>query len=248
MTGKAFPILHAPATNRICPPQEKRRFTSRPPMTRVFFAKACLPISVAAIGATLMLSACAGPNPYGSYSSQPQYMPPQYSPSDYAPQDYTQAPDAQPAYPPPPAPMPPADYPPPPAGYQPPPPLAPPGYQPAPADGYAQQYGTVADVQPLGSTAGPSSAIGTVVGAVLGGVIGNQFGHGHGRDAATVVGALGGAVAGNQIGQQMGAQPAGYRISVQLNDGSLRTFDTPNPGDLSPGERVRIDGNQLSRY
>ncbi|MBN3820942.1 hypothetical protein G3N57_32310, partial [Paraburkholderia sp. Se-20369] len=73
---------------------------------------------------------------------------------------------------------------------------------------------------------------------------------GRGRDAATVIGALGGAVAGNQIGQQMGAQqaPSGYRIDVQVNDGSMRSFDVPTPGDLRPGERVRIDGSQLSRY
>ncbi|WP_010094963.1 glycine zipper 2TM domain-containing protein, partial [Burkholderia ubonensis] len=78
----------------------------------------------------------------------------------------------------------------------------------------------------------------------------NQFGRGHGRDAATVIGALGGAVAGNQIGQQMGAQqaPSSYRVDVQVSDGSTRAFDVPTPGDLRPGDRVRIDGSQLSRY
>ena len=90
---------------------------------------------------------------------------------------------------------------------------------------------------------------GTVVGAVVGGVIGNQFGHGHGRDAATVIGALGGAMAGNQLGQQAGAStPGGYRISVQLSDGSARAFDVSTPGDLHPGDRVRIAGNRLDRY
>ncbi|EGC99123.1 17 kDa surface antigen, partial [Burkholderia sp. TJI49] len=27
-----------------------------------------------------------------------------------------------------------------------------------------------------------------------------------------------------------------------------RSFDVQSPGDLRPGDRVRIDGNQLSRY
>jgi outer membrane lipoprotein SlyB len=89
-----------------------------------------------------------------------------------------------------------------------------------------------------------------VVGALIGGVLGNQIGRGHGRDAATVIGALGGAVAGNQIGQQMGAQqaPSGYRIDVQVSDGSMRSFDVQSPGDLRPGDRVQINGSQLSRY
>jgi outer membrane lipoprotein SlyB len=140
---------------------------------------------------------------------------------------------AQPDYPPS------AQSPTPPYGNQPP--------QSAQGYGYATQYGVISDIQPLGKGVSPSSVAGTVVGAVVGGVLGNQIGRGHGRDVATVVGALGGAVAGNQIGQQY-AQPSGYRVVVQLSDGSSRAFDMPSPGDLRPGERVRIDGNQLSRY
>jgi outer membrane lipoprotein SlyB len=201
-------------------------------MTRVFLTKASTLIPLAAVGAALALSGCVAPNPY---ASQPQNAQPQY-----AQPAYTQAPDPQPAYVPQPTPMPPA-------GYQPPPPPA--AYQPAPAptDGYAQQYGTVTGIQPLSNAASPGGVAGTVVGAVVGGVLGNQIGRGHGRDVATVVGALGGAVAGNSIGQQMNG-PSGFRVSVQLNDGSTRVFDMPNPGDLHPGDRVRIDGDQIARY
>lgn len=113
--------------------------------------------------------------------------------------------------------------------------------------GYGVQYGTVAGIQPIGGATSPSGVAGTLVGAVVGGVLGNQIGRGHGRDAATVIGALGGAVAGNQIGQNMG-QPSGYRVDIQLNDGTMRSFDMQTPGDLRPGDRVRVDGNQLSRY
>ncbi|CAN7584941.1 glycine zipper 2TM domain-containing protein [Trinickia sp. LjRoot230] len=114
-------------------------------------------------------------------------------------------------------------------------------------DGYGTQYGTVARVVPIGGATSPSGVVGTLVGAVAGGVIGNQFGGGHGREAATVIGALGGAVAGNQLGQRVG-QPSGYRVDIQLSDGSMRSFDLQTPGDLRPGDRVRIDGNQVSRY
>lgn len=126
-------------------------------------------------------------------------------------------------------------------------------YTPPPEPGYVQQgtygeqYGTVSSIRPIGSATSPSGVAGTLVGAVVGGVLGNQIGGGHGRDAATVIGALGGAVAGNQIGQNMG-QPSGYRVDIQLSDGSMRSFDMQTPGDLRPGDRVRIDGNQVSRY
>lgn len=123
--------------------------------------------------------------------------------------------------------------------------------QPAPAytqqSGYGMQYGTVAAIQPIGGATSPSGVAGTLVGAVVGGVLGNQIGGGRGRDVATVVGALGGAVAGNQVGQRMG-QPRGYRVDIQLSDGSMRSFDMQSLGDLHPGDHVRIDGNQISRY
>lgn len=164
------------------------------------------------------LTGCVAPNPYGSYGSQPQYAQPAYAQPSYAQPSY-----AQPAY----APPPPPEY-------------AQPG-------GYGEQYGTVAGIRPIGGATSPSGVAGTLVGAVVGGVLGNQVGRGHGRDAATVIGALGGAVVGNQVGQNMG-QPAGYRVDIQLSDGSMRAFDMQTPGDLRPGDRVRIDGNQISRY
>ncbi|KAF1054722.1 MAG: Outer membrane lipoprotein SlyB [Burkholderia gladioli] len=125
-----------------------------------------------------------------------------------------------------------------------------PGYgQPSYAQpGYGAQYGTVAAIRPIGGGTSPSGVAGTVVGALVGGVLGNQIGHGRGRGAATVICALGGAAVGNQVGQQMNAS-SGYRIDVQLSDGTMRGFDVPGAGDWQPGDRVRIDaGNRLSRY
>ncbi|KVN20104.1 MULTISPECIES: glycine zipper 2TM domain-containing protein [unclassified Burkholderia] len=193
---------------------------------RPAFTKTTLLVSLAATAA-LSLSACVAPNAYGPYGSQPQYGAPAYAQPSYAQPAYTQPSYAQPDYSQPGYPQ---------QGYQ-------SGYS-----GYSTQYGTIAGIRPIGGATGPSGVAGTVVGALVGGVLGNQIGRGHGRDAATVIGALGGAVAGNQIGQQMGAQPSAYRVDVQLSDGSMRSLDLQTPGDLRPGDRVRIDGNQISRY
>ncbi|EAY71265.1 hypothetical protein BDAG_04095 [Burkholderia dolosa AU0158] len=215
-------------------------------MMRMPSTKTVLFASLVAVAA-LSLTACVAPG-YGPYGTQPypqqQYATPGYAQPAYAQPGYVQQPaypnqapyDTQQQY----------------------------GAQPYSAygnqygnqyggqygNGYGTQYGTVTNIRPISSAVGPSGVAGTVVGALIGGVLGNQIGRGHGRDAATVIGALGGAVAGNQIGQQMGAQqaPSSYRIDVQVSDGSTRAFDVQSPGDLRPGDRVRIDGNQLSRY
>ncbi len=205
---------------------------------RPLFTKTTLLVPLVCTTA-LSLTACVAPNPYGGYPSQPQYAQPQYGQPQYAQPGYAQPAYSQPDY---------SQQP----GYAQ-PGYAQPGYAQPPAypaqnGGYGTQYGTVANIRPIGGATSPSGVAGTVVGALVGGVLGNQIGRGHGRDAATVIGALGGAVAGNQLGQQMGQQTAGYRVDVQLSDGSMRAFDMQNPGDLRPGDRVRIDGNQLSRY
>ncbi|KVE28804.1 hypothetical protein WS67_08850 [Burkholderia singularis] len=215
---------------------EQRPADQRPASTKI-----ALLVSLA-VSAALSLSACVAPNAYGPYGSQSQYygapaytqQQPVYSQPAYSPPPYAQPDYSQPGY-----------APPQPAYSQPQSSYGQPVYQ---TPGYGSQYGTIAGIQPIGRAASPSGVAGTVVGALVGGVLGNQIGRGHGRDAATVIGALGGAVAGNQIGQQMGAQPAAYRIDVRLNDGSMRSFDLQTPGDLRPGDRVRLDGNQISRY
>jgi outer membrane lipoprotein SlyB len=183
--------------------------------------------------AALSVSGCVAPNPYGAYGSPPQYAQPAYAQPQYAQPQYAQPQYGQPQYYAEPSDEQPAYAPPPPAYTQ--------------QGAYGVQYGTIAGIRPIGGTTSPSGVAGTLVGAVVGGVIGNQFGRGHGRDAATVIGALGGAVAGNQIGQNMG-QPAGYRVDIRLSDGTMRSLDMQTPGDLRPGDRVRIDGNQVSRY
>ena len=113
------------------------------------------------------------------------------------------------------------------------------------------EYGRVNNVEIIRTqqpAAGPG--IGAVIGGVAGAVVGNQIGTGGARTAATVIGAVGGAVAGNAIERSRTANAAAgesYRVSVQLDNGSLRAYDMTSYGELRVGDRVRIENGQLYR-
>lgn len=111
------------------------------------------------------------------------------------------------------------------------------------------EYGRVSNIEVL-QTQGKAqgSGVGALIGGVAGAVVGHQIGGGSGRDIATVVGALGGAVAGNAVEKNgPGAVSETFRISVQVDNGSFRSYDLPSPGQLRPGDRVRIENGQLYR-
>ena len=87
-----------------------------------------------------------------------------------------------------------------------------------------------------------------MIGAIVGGVLGNQIGHGGGRAAATVLGATAGAVVGSNVGRNTAPANASYpvyRITVQTDQGQMRTYDVSATGDLQPGDRVRIDNGVI---
>jgi len=92
--------------------------------------------------------------------------------------------------------------------------------------------------------------IGAVIGGVAGAVVGGQIGSGSGRTAATVIGAVGVAVAGNAIRRSRTANAAAggsYRVSVQLDSGSLRVYDMTSYGDLRVGDRASVENDQVYR-
>lgn len=122
---------------------------------------------------------------------------------------------------------------------------------PSNTQGQYVEFGRVSNVEIIRSQqpAG-GSGIGAVIGGVAGAVVGSQIGAGTGRTAATVIGAVGGAVAGNAIEKSRTANAAAgesYRVSVQLDNGALRAYDTPSYGELRIGDRVRIENGQLTR-
>lgn len=94
---------------------------------------------------------------------------------------------------------------------------------------------------------GKTSGVGAVAGGVAGGVLGNQFGHGTGRALLTVGGAAGGAFAGDAIEGNMKKHTA-WRVTVRLEDGSVRTLQQSTQPPFAVGDRVRIvNGNAIER-
>ena len=93
-----------------------------------------------------------------------------------------------------------------------------------------------------------SGTIGTVAGGVVGGVAGNQVGGGTGRTVATVAGAIGGALIGRAIEQNTRRPDEDhYRVTVRMEDNSVRTFEYRDAPNIREGERVRVEGNELFR-
>ena len=119
-----------------------------------------------------------------------------------------------------------------------------------PSQNYRPQsasYGTVERMEIIRS--GDSNNVaGTIIGGIIGGVIGHQIGNGNGQTAATVVGAAGGAYVGNQVEQRRRTANETFRVTVRMDNGSYQTITENNISDLRTGDRVRIDGNGLSRY
>ena len=111
------------------------------------------------------------------------------------------------------------------------------------------EYGRVTNVEVVrAQEPAGSNAAGTIIGGIAGAVIGNQIGRGTGKDLATIAGGVGGAVAGNAI-QRNSNTPVRdtYRVSVQVDNGTYRSYDMGSAIDLRAGDRVRIENGQLYR-
>ncbi len=116
------------------------------------------------------------------------------------------------------------------------------------------EWGRIVNIEymPVGTnagTGGSSGILGAVVGGVAGAVLGNQIGSGSGRTAATVLGGVAGAAVGNQVARnsQGVTTQAGYRITMQSDNGVIRTYEVPATGDLRVGDRVRVDNGVIYR-
>lgn len=124
-----------------------------------------------------------------------------------------------------------------------------PAYPSYPQAPVGTEYGRIVNIEAMQvPSGGQTTGGGAVLGAVVGGLLGNQIGRGGGRAAATAVGVIGGAVAGNAIeGRGNYGYAQSYRITIELDQGSVRAYDVSSPGDLRIGERVRMYNGQISR-
>jgi len=93
---------------------------------------------------------------------------------------------------------------------------------------------------------GEASGIGAVTGGLTGAVVGSTMGRGHGNTAMTIIGAAGGALAGNEIEKNVKKHYA-YRITVRMDDGSVRTLSQSTPPVFGAGDKVRVVDGILTR-
>lgn len=116
-----------------------------------------------------------------------------------------------------------------------------------PQAAYRGSHGSITKIEEV-QTSQDSSGAGAVIGGIVGGVAGHQVGQGRGKDAATVAGVVGGALIGNEIEKRNSAPKTYFRVVVQLDNGSYKTFQQNAIGDLHVGDRIRVDHNRVIRY
>ena len=97
----------------------------------------------------------------------------------------------------------------------------------------------------LSEVKGEGSGLGAVAGGVAGGLIGNQIGHGTGRTVATIAGAAGGAYAGHTIEKNVKKHTV-YRMTLRMDDGSLRTLSQREAPAYAVGDRVRLSNGRIT--
>ena len=114
--------------------------------------------------------------------------------------------------------------------------------------GAYSQYGVVRSIEVVRARESTSGG-GALAGAIVGAVIGRQFGGGSGgRAAGTAIGAVGGALIGNEIEKNQRGTRDHWRVVVDPERGGPpMTFEVPDDGGLRPGERVRVENNQIYR-
>lgn len=93
---------------------------------------------------------------------------------------------------------------------------------------------------------GQATGVGAVAGGLTGAVLGNTMGRGNGNTAMTIIGAAGGALAGNEIEKNVKKHYA-YRITLRMDDGSVRTVSQSTPPAFAVGDKVRLVGGTLTR-
>jgi outer membrane lipoprotein SlyB len=124
----------------------------------------------------------------------------------------------------------------------------------------AQEFGRVTDIQTvsMGATSATNpnvrnAVVGGIIGAVVGNVIGKNVNSGDNRSGVTVLGGAAGAAIGSGMGRNnpntasSGAGGPAYRVSIQTDQGQMRTYEVGATGDLRVGDRVRVENGVIYR-
>lgn len=115
---------------------------------------------------------------------------------------------------------------------------------PAPSLAPCADCGVIESIR-VAEVKGQPSGVGAVAGGVVGGLIGNQIGHGSGRTVATIAGAGGGAYAGHQIEKNVKKHTV-HRVTLRMDDGSLRTVSQREAPVYAVGDRVRVSNGRIT--
>ena len=122
----------------------------------------------------------------------------------------------------------------------------------------AVEWGRVTDIQTveMGATSATNPSVGRaiaggIIGAVVGNIAGKHINSGDNRSATTALGGVAGAAIGSRMGQggtqSSGAASPAYRVTVQTDQGQMRTYEVAALGDLRVGDRVRVENNVIYR-
>lgn len=114
-----------------------------------------------------------------------------------------------------------------------------------PAQAACKECGTVTNVKTV-KIEGKGSGVGAIAGGVVGGVLGHQVGGGTGKDLATIGGVAGGAYVGHQVEKKAKAKTE-YRVVVEMEDGSSKTFKYSSHTSYKVGDRVKVKDGKLTR-
>lgn len=105
--------------------------------------------------------------------------------------------------------------------------------------------GTVTAVDFVAGASRGFSPPGTVTGSVDGGS--DRTGGDRTSRATTPLSAAGSPLAGNAIPGRPESSPGVYRVSIRYRSGGDQTIEVFDAGGLRAGDRVRVDGNRISR-
>jgi outer membrane lipoprotein SlyB len=96
--------------------------------------------------------------------------------------------------------------------------------------------------------------MGGIIGAVVGNVVGKNINNGNNRTGTTMLGGAAGAAIGNASANRgqantasSGAGTAAYHVTVQTDNGVMRTYEVGALGDLRVGDRVRVENGVIYR-
>lgn len=104
------------------------------------------------------------------------------------------------------------------------------------------QTAQVTNVRDVTVRGGRPSGLGSFLGTILGGVAGSKIGSGGGSTVASVGGAVAGGMAGQHV-EQSGISRTSMELTLQFEDGEVRTYQVDAAEGYRIGDTVKVITN-----